>query len=208
MATKAPNPTPAEPRHFPILLFVICLVPIGLGVVFWIIRPHIDVQHLLEVQWVHARYAHGVEFIGVRNSETGPTSYFSVRIKGFDGGVIDPECPVVLTWSGKKWKIADLTPESAAEAGIVLEPTLHPPPGSLIGFIGGADDQNRDYGIEFYFSNDRLTEFYARHNDNSSVPCPFLLEAEGKIATAFPISEGKLEEVFGKPENTSAQWGK
>jgi hypothetical protein len=100
-----------------------------------------------------------------------------------------------------------LTPDTAAAAGIILQPTDYRPPGSLSGFIGGADDQNRDYGIEFYFNNKRLTEFYARHNEKSSVPCPFLVGAEGKTAIAFPISEGKLEEAFGKPESISADWG-
>jgi len=156
--------------------------------------------HQLGSQYVNAKYDGGMQFIGKRSDEKAPPIYFSVRVKNENGEPITSDCPLVLHWKGHLISVYLITPEILDAMGIAVAQSDYKGPEWKFGFIGGGD-QNRDYAIEFHLRNDRLVEFYARHN--SSSPCPFQLSRLDRPPVTFPLSEAQLEMAFGKPRNVT-----
>lgn len=149
------------------------------------------------IQWIHANYPNGVEFIGIKQSASAPVIFFSVRVRAQDHtSSITQACPLLIKWHQDIIKVAAITPETLNLWGVTNR------------FIGGADPQNRDYGIEFRFSGDSIVEFYARHTWNSSVLCPFSIgsDTNGHMVT-FPLSQTELIAQFGSPTNILTVWG-
>jgi hypothetical protein len=164
-------------------------------------------HRLFEVQWVHAFYGQGVEFIGMRTAESRPVTYFSVRIKNADDTPIDATCPIAFVGSDWQSPVSELTTNLLSSHGIRLRTQDYAGPDAVSAFIGGADDQNRDYGVEFHFRGSRIVQFYARHNWKSAVRCPFQLASRGKEPVRFPLSEAQLVAAFGKPARVEVVWG-
>ena len=152
--------------------------------------------HFLEVQFVSAKYDGGVEFLGTRNHERSPTTFYSVRVKNGNDQPITPDCSVVLHWQEQVIPVHTMTLEVLRAVGIAVSQPDYKGPEWKHGFVGGGD-QNRDFGIEFYMREGRIVEFYARHN--SSAPCPFQLSKGNQPPVAFPLFEEQLERAFGKP---------
>ena len=163
--------------------------------------------HLIEVQWVYADYPNGIEFIGMRKTEKAPTVFFSVRVKGDNGLPIPATCPLIFHWQGRDFPVSTITTDSVTAAGIDLQTQYGNDPDTRIAFIGGADTQNRDYGVEFHFRKNRIVEFYARYEWKYSVPCPFELSTSQNNRIRFPMSEDQLRKTFGKPESIIGVWG-
>ena len=163
--------------------------------------------HLLEVQWVTADYPGGVEFIGVRKNEKSPITFFSVRVKGQNEGSISSACPLIFHWREQAVAVADITTSKLIAMNIETEPVDYLGPEWSSAFIGGADEQNTDYGVEFELKNDRIVEFYAHHNWRSSTACPFKLSFQGNLPVSFPLTEAQLNKAFGKPSHIIAVWG-
>ena len=163
--------------------------------------------HVLEVQWVTVAYPGGVEFVGVRNSESSPITFFSVRVKGQDKEPISSACPLVFHWHGQTVPVADITTTKLSDMNIEAEPSDYKGPEWSSAFTGGADEQNSDYGVEFHFKSDRIVEFYARHDHQSSIACPFTLSFRGTLPVSFPLTEDQLQKAFGKPSRITAAWG-
>ena len=151
-------------------------------------------------QYVNAKYDGGMQFIGKRSDEKSPTTYFSVRVKNENDEPITSDCPLVLHWKGNIVPVHSITPEILDAIGVAVASPDYKGPEWKFGFIGGGD-QNRDYAIEFHLRNDRLVEFYARHN--SSSPCPFQLSSRDQPPVPFPLSESQLETAFGKPKSVT-----
>lgn len=160
-----------------------------------------------QVQWVHAQYPRGVEFIGMRKNESAPTTYFSVRAKGTNRQPIPADCWLTLHWQGKSLRVADISASNLVAAGIQPRPQDYKGPEAEFAFIGGADDQNRDYGIEFHLESKHIIEFYARHNWRSAIPCPFELSGSNGDRIRFPFGETELKKYFGEPESITGVWG-
>lgn len=161
---------------------------------------------LLQVQWVHAGYPGGVSFIGMRRSEKAPTTFFSVRVKGADRQPIPAGGFLTLHWRDKSFLVSEISTSTLGAAGIQSEPYDYRGPEAEYAFIGGATEQNQDYGIEFHFVSGRLVEFYARHNDRDGVSCPFELSGSNGDRIRFPFGEPELRECFGAPESIIGVW--
>jgi hypothetical protein len=161
----------------------------------------------VQVQWVHAQYPGGVEFIGMRKSESAPTTYFSVRAKGANEQPIPADCWLTLHWQNEAFRVADISASNLVAAGIQPEPQEYQGPDAEFGFIGGATEQNQDYGIEFHLVSGRIVEFYARHSDQNGVPCPFELSGSKGNRIRFPFGETELKKHFGEPESITGVWG-
>jgi hypothetical protein len=162
--------------------------------------------HFFEVQFVSAKYDGGVVFIGTRNNEHSPTTYFSVRVKNENDQPITSECPLVLHWQEHTFPIYSVMPDTLRSMGIAVEQPDYKGPEWKYGFVGGGD-QNRDFGMEFYMRENHLVEFYARYN--ASVCCPFQLSNlvnEKMPPVAFPLSEDQLEKAFGQPKEVVWFW--
>lgn len=162
---------------------------------------------ILEVQWVNAEYPHGTQFIGVRKNNDAPTTYFSVRVKDANNQQISRDCQLILHWQDSSFLIKDITASNLIAAGITPKPSDYGESGSAFAFIGGTNNQNRDYGIEFHLKSDRVTEFYARHDRKSSIKSPFELSVSGGQRVRFPLTEAELIAAFGKPMSITARWG-
>lgn len=160
-----------------------------------------------QVQWIHAQYPSGVEFIGMRRNENAPTRYFSVRAKSANGQAIPADCLLTIHWKDNDLAVGSITSSSLVSAGIQITPQEHKGPDAKSGFIGGATDQNQDYGIEFHLVSDRLVELYARHSDQNGVPCPFELSGPNGNRIRFPFGETELRKHFGEPESITGVWG-
>ena len=156
--------------------------------------------HLGEVEWIHAKYPGGIEFIGVREAEKSPAIFFSVRVQGDDGQVISADCPLTFHWHGRDFPVSNITAAKLVAAGIEPQPVDYKGPEWQSAFVGGADSQNRDYGVEFHLRKDRCVEFYARHDWRSSVSCPFELSTPVSGRFRFPLSEAELKKVLGEPK--------
>ncbi len=187
-------------RLWILLVCVLIAVPCG----WFAINMVVTGGHLLEVQFVHAKYNGGVEFIGTRNDEASPITYYSVRIEKGNDQPITSDCPLVLHWQGQSFPVHTITPEILRAIGVVVHQPDYKGPEWKLGFVGGGD-QNRDFGIEFHVRKDRIVEFYARHN--SSAPCPFQLSRGDQPPVAFPFSKDQLERAFGQPREVTWQWG-
>lgn len=198
------SPPPRKRRWQRIAVWTL-VVFVLLGILGWLgIMVAIDNTHLLEVQFVSARYNGGVEFLGNRDNEQSPTKYFSVRVKNGNGQPITSDCTVVLHWQEQAISIHRMTSSDLQSLGIVVKQPDYKGPEWKHGFVGGGD-QNRDWGMEFNMRDDRLVEFYAQHN--SSAPCPFQLSNGERPPMAFPLSENELERTFGHPKAITWFWG-
>ena len=155
----------------------------------------------LEVQCVHAKYDGGVQFIGTRNDEGSPVTYFSVRVDSENDQPITSDCCLVLHWQGHTFPVHEITPAMLRDIGVAVDRYDYKGPEWCLGFVGGGD-QNRDFGIEFHMRGDRIVEFYARHN--SPALCPFRLSCKDRAPVAFPLSQGRLETAFDKPR--AVEW--
>jgi hypothetical protein len=160
-----------------------------------------------QVQWVHAQYPGGVEFIGVRKSERAPTTYFSVRVKGANGRPIPADCFLTVHWQGSALSAGNTVSSELVAAGIQVEPQEYMGPDATSGFVGGATEQNQDYGIEFHLVSGQLVELYARHSDQNGVTCPFELSGPNGSRIRFPFGETELKKHFGEPESITGVWG-
>ena len=149
---------------------------------------------------VEAHYPYRIEFIGRRLSERD-IRYFSVRVtESSTEEPVPQKCPLVLEWRGYAYRVADMTPQAARQIGFDVHTVDYKTPNHEFGFIGGFDNQNRDFGIELSFKNSRAIGFYARFHPDSG--CPFAISFEGFPTAQFPIYSKDLESFFGKPERT------
>ena len=160
-----------------------------------------------QVQWVHAQYPGGVEFIGVRKSESAPTKYFSVRAKGVNGQPIPTDCFLTVHWQSNAFSAGKTASGNLVSARIQIEPQEYKGPNATSGFVGGATEQNQDYGIEFHLVSGRLVELYARHSDQNGIPCPFELSGPDGNRIRFPFGEAELRKHFDDPESVTGVWG-
>jgi hypothetical protein len=176
-----------------------------LGILGWLgIMVAIDCTHSLDVQFVSAKYDGGVEFIGDRSDEHSQTKYFSVRVKNKNDQPVTSDCPLVLHWQEHALPLHRVTPEVLRAMDVAVKGMDYRGPEWKIGFLGGGD-QNQDFGIEFHMRDDRIVEFYARHN--SSAPCPFQLSKGDQPPTTFPLSDEQLEKAFAQPIEITWFWG-
>lgn len=197
--------TPPRKRRWQRVAVWTLVVFVLLGILGWLgIMVAINHTHSLEIQFVSAKYDGGMEFLGTRDNEQSPTKYFSVRVKNANGQPMTPERAVVLHWQEQAIPIFKMTSTDLQTLGIVVKQPDYKGPEWKHGFVGG-EDQNRDWGMEFNLRDDRLVEFYARHN--SSAPCPFQLTNGERPPVAFPLSENELERTFGQPKAITWFWG-
>jgi hypothetical protein len=194
-----PNAGGSATSYGTLLAFVLLYILGGIGIV-----AVMTYTHLLEVQFVSAKYDGGIEFIGTRKDEHSPTTYFSVRVKNGNDQPITSDCPLVLHWQEHVLPVHTVTPEILRAAGIAVKQPDYKGPEWRHGFVGGGE-QNQGYGIEFHMRKDRIVEFYARHN--SSAPCPFQLSNGDQSPVTFPLSQDQLERAFGQPKEVIWFWG-
>lgn len=196
---------PFRKHRWPRIALWTLVVFVLLGIFGWLgIMVAIDHIHFFEIQFVSAKYDGGVEFLGTRNDEHSPTTFFSVRVKNANEQPMTPKCAVVLHWQEQAIPIHKMASADLQTLGIVVEQPDYKGPEWKHGFIGGGD-QNRDWGMEVKMRDDRLVEFYARHN--SSAPCPFQLSNGERPPVAFPLSENELKRTFGQPKAIAWFWG-
>lgn len=143
----------------------------------------------------------------MRKSENALTTYFSVRAKGANAQPIPADCFLTVHWQGKAFSAGNTSSSNLVAAGIQVKPQEYKGPNATFGFVGGATEQNQDYGIEFHLVSDHLVELYARHSDQNEVPCPFELSGENGNRVRFPFGETELKTHFGEPESITAVWG-
>jgi hypothetical protein len=153
-----------------------------------------------EVEWIHAKYPGGIDFIGVREAEKSPAIFFSVRVEGADDQPIPADCPLIFHWQGRDFPVNSITAAKLVAAGIEPQLVDYKGPEWQFAFVGGADSQNRDYGVEFHLRRGRCVEFYARHDWRSSVACPFEFSAPNSNRFRFPLSEHDLKKELGEPK--------
>lgn len=198
------SPPPRKRRWLRYLLWTL-LAFVLLNILAWVgIMLLMTYTHILEVQFVSAKYDGGVEFLGTRSSEQSPTTYYGVRVKNGNDQPISSNCPLVLHWQGHTLPVHSVTPDILRGIGIAVDPQEYKGPEWKIGFIGGGE-QNRDYGIEFHMRDDRIVEFYARHN--GTAPCPFQMSNGDQTPVTFPLSQNQLERAFGQPKEVTWFWG-
>ena len=157
------------------------------------------------VRWVTTYYSNGVEFVGYRSVIT-PLEYFSVRIRcseGMPSMIAGHE--IYLRMDDKRYRLSEIHLQQLIPLAPVSPEDSPRDADRSFFFLGGNTPDNRDYGIEFRFSDDRLCEFYLR-NKRSDV-MPVSLELDSGTAFEFPISGGNLTELFGEPERTESRWG-
>lgn len=152
--------------------------------------------------WATAKYPSGVEFTGVKKFKKSLPLYFSVRVAG---SPIVNTCPLHFRLYGQDFRVADLTTASLTRLGLSVKPKTYKSGNVMGAFLGGADGQSRDYGMEFEFRSDKLVEFYARHSWDSNVPCPFELYTSGTQRVRFPVKETDLIKVFGVPQSVDVR---
>ncbi len=116
-------------------------------------------------------------------------NYISIRIgdrnAGFSG---DQE--LALSLRNITRPIAGITPADVIQMGGTMS-TLSP--GS--GFIGWGE-QNREGGIEFYFRDGKLHEFYARWHRPE--PSPFAIVFPPDRPLRFPVNDDQLWQTCGE----------
>jgi hypothetical protein len=143
----------------------------------------------------------------MRKSEKAPTTFFSVRVKSTNGQPIPTECFLTLHVEDQSFRVGEFSTSTVIAAGIQPKPKDYGGSEAEHAFLGGATEQNQDYGMEFHFVSGRLVEFYARHNDRNGVACPFELSGPGGGRIRFPFGESELSEYFGSPESIIGVWG-
>jgi len=143
----------------------------------------------------------------MRKSENAPTTYFSVRAKGANGQAIPADCFLTIHWEDNNLAAGSISSSNLVAAGIQLKSQEYKGPDATFGFIGGATEQNQDYGIEFHLVSNRIVELYARHSDQNGVSCLFELSGPNGNRIRFPFGEAELKKYFGEPESITGVWG-
>jgi len=143
----------------------------------------------------------------MRKSEKAPTTFFSVRAKGANGQAISSDCFLTIHWQDDALAAGSVSSSNLVTAGVQLKPQEYKGQDATFGFVGGATEQNQDYGIEFHLVSGRLVELYARHSDQNGVACPFELSGLNGNRIRFPFSETELKKHFGEPKSIAGVWG-
>lgn len=115
--------------------------------------------------------------------------YFSIRIGDRNAGITgDPE--LLLSLQNITRPITAITPEDVVELGGDFSTQS---PGN--GFIGWGE-QNRQGGIEFYFRDGKLHEFYASWDKPEQSPFAIVFPSDRPLR--FPVNDDQLRQIWGE----------
>ena len=124
-----------------------------------------------ENKWYYATYKPEIQFVGA-TGENGHVEYFSVRVGSHNAQAVPVAGDFEFHWKGHKYLIRELRLDDLAGMGIGPESIISGPDGVTRAFIGGLDASNQDFGVELYFKNGSIYQFYARHSAQNGVVCP------------------------------------
>lgn len=182
---------------------ILLMVAVGVAVLAAISFVAMYCFSIWEHEWYFASYKHEMKFVGTKGKD-GRIEYFSVRIGGNNAQAISAECELEFHWKGQKYLVRELGLDDLAEMGVSAKSNTYTPSDVMTGFLGGKDDRNQDYGVEFYFRSGRIYHFYARYSAHNNVACPFMLSLSQRPPVSFPIGEEQLQKSFGVPDSVVA----
>lgn len=135
--------------------------------------------------------ADGATVLGTTCGLPVPAEFFSVRV-GDRWSRDLLRTSVRLHLRGRELVVRTLTPADLQRLGV----DVYANAGLQEAFVGYGE-QNRDGGLEFYFSGGQLREFYARCHVAGR--CGYALSWPSRARFRLPIAEADLEASVGRP---------
>lgn len=177
-------------RHPTLLSAMISLFMVALALV------SVSCLCIFGTEWHSALYTQGVKFTGNKDRH-GNIQWFSVRVGGDDVQVISAECKLEFCWKGRRYPVREIGLDDLAGMGIAPTHDDYGDSGVTKAFVGGNTGKHPDFGVEFYFRNGRLQDFYAW----STGVCPFMISIEGHQPAPLPFDDGQLRKSCGEPDH-------